>query len=128
MAAHAHTAAHGKALHKADHRLGKACQTRVHAVFIAPKGAAIGEIARAPGAVELGNITACAKCFIARGIDDHPRDLRVVFPATQGRIDLHRHLVGQRVQRLGAVQRDAACLATAADQDIAHRGPICAVC
>ena len=61
-----------------------------------------------------------AKGARARRIDDYKIDRRIMRPVAQGRLDFQHHVIGQRIQRIGAVEGDAPGAAGDSDNDISH--------
>ena len=121
MASKADAAAHGEPLHEAGHGLGKVEQRLVDGVFRAPEVARGLIVASHHRVVDARDIAARAEGLVAFGVDHQHRDIFVCGKAGQGlgqRID---HVPSQRVQCLGAGQRDTADAAGLADFDIAHR-------
>ena len=123
MAPHPDPAAHGKALHQADHRLGVRRNPGVHAVFVAPELLAVGKVAGLGFGVKLGDVAPGAEGARAGGINQHQRHAIVLLPVAQGSIQRAAHRVGQGVKHLGAVERDLAEQTGAADQDVRHHAP-----
>src|ERR1019366_753015 len=56
--------------------------------------------------IQGANVSAGAKCFIARTFQQNCANLRIRCAALQERTQLDDHLVGQRIERGGAIQRD----------------------
>jgi hypothetical protein len=97
-----------KALQEADDGLGILGQLGIHPVFVAPEALAIGEIARACP------FHTSWRCRRPRRTPFAPASITmsamavIVAPGVERRLDRQTHLVGQRIERLGPVERDPA--------------------
>ena len=121
MAADADTAAHDEAMQEGDDRLGEIEKPRVHAVFVLPEAATVIVIACAACLIHLRQIAARTEGLVAgQPVDDQQAHGRVIRPEDQRLVDLKAHLPGQRVQRLGAVEGDAARAALDAAVNVLH--------
>jgi hypothetical protein len=120
MPAEPDTAAHDETVQEADDRLGVFGQLGVEAVFVAPELASVFMVARFAGAVERGDVAARAEGAFALGIQQDQVDGIVVAPAVQRGLGFEAHLVGQRIERPGPGQGDAARAALCADVDVGH--------
>ena len=121
VAAEPHAAAHDEAVQEAHHGLREAEELGVHAVLVAPKGARVLVVARDPVPVDVGEVAARAKGAIALRIDHDEAHGVVARPSVERALDGEAHLPGERVERLGAGERDAPREALRPDADLAHR-------
>ncbi|BBX20586.1 hypothetical protein MDUV_54460 [Mycolicibacterium duvalii] len=99
------TAAHRDAVHQGDVRLGVAADRGVEQILVVPEAARL--IAAGLGVVvDRDDVSAGAQATLTRAGDDDGRHRVVAFPLPQRRVDRRDHRMGQRVDRLGSVERD----------------------
>ena len=96
---------------------------RVEPVFIAPEQPGL-VVAGLAAVMKLENIAAGTEPFLARTVDDNGPDAVVSLPGFQRLDHCQAHAMGQRVERLGPVQRDAAHLAGLAGKNFRFVGHV----
>lgn len=117
--------AHHETLGQHDHRLWPERDPGIQAIFLGPEGAAIGEVAAPAGLVDLGDIAAGAEGALALGVDEQQRHLGRIAPGNERGVDRGDHRAAERVQRLGAGQRDPPGSAFDPDMQVAHASSAC---
>jgi hypothetical protein len=78
----------------------------------------IPRLARPP---DLRDVAAGAEGPLARAVEDHELDAGIRAPSVERVLDGEADVVGQRVQCLGAVQRDPARRPFLPDDDLVHQ-------
>ena len=109
MASKAHTASHGEAMQKADYRFGADGQLGIEAIFIGPELAPIFKVTGFGGGIHHCDVAACTKRAVAGRIKDNQGHVWICFPKIKQGFDLQTHIIGERIQSVGAVESDAPC-------------------
>lgn len=107
MGRDANTASHHYSAHDRDNRLGVSSETGIELVFVGPERDGTREVARSRGVVDRPDVAAGAKTALSRAVDKDKRDPVVALPIREGLMKQADHAVRKRVQRFGAIQRQA---------------------
>ena len=122
----AHPTPEHEPVHERDDGLGVAGDRGVEAILGAPERLG-SSVAASHRVGERDDVAARAESAVARPVEQHGRDGTIGRPRLEGRRDEPDHLAGERVDRLGAVERHAphAALDSRHDDggDRGHRPP-----
>ena len=115
MTPNPNAAPHGEPLKEGNNGFWVFKYFGVQAVFIGPKFLTIGKITRCARGIHIRDVTTRTKGAITLSVHDNQLNSRVCAPLIKGGLNRQTHLVGHSVQRLWALQSDAAGLADDAD-------------
>ena len=120
MAANPDAATHCIALQKAGDGFGKVENGGIHPILCAPERPRHVGVTHDQSRVDIGDVTARTKRFVARTVDHQHRHVVVFRPNGQGSRDGLYHLKRQRIQRLWPVQRDPPDTVDFPNVNVAH--------
>ena len=115
----ADAAAHRDPVHERHGRHLVGEQQMVEPIFLVEEGARVRSVGRAAGG-EHAHVAAGAEAAALGMVDQHRLDRGILAPLDQSGDHRAAHVLGQRVDRLGAVQPDAPGLAVDVGDDVAH--------
>src|SRR5262249_8308136 len=107
VGADAYATAHHDAVHQRDVGLGKATDLRVEQILVVPELPRLGPVATC-AVIDHHHVTARAQPAVTGAGYHHRADRVVVLPVGEHRRHRGDHRVGQRVDRLRAVEGDQA--------------------